>query len=324
MPAPLNQPAVIVDADPARNEAADRVVDILTGEAPFDDSDEADWGVPKELIAKAGRALANRYCFAVERNGDGELSVLITPIRHFEKEGACSDQSGPVDHLLPPKMGNLSESTWEFYAEWIRQPIDAARELQRHGFYWNRDFQDFIDPALTQELSVLEPVTAVEKVMDFIERQDDLPWDFTVPADIYAEAVKEGLATKFSYFLRHIPAAENPYGEDADVSFAVIFPTGKDGTWKGPNFLRPLVPEGEAIDECMETEWHFADAALSTPAGIARLLSGKGMTFAQADQREYAELPAQVMRDVLEAIKPQDKAPAPPAPKQPRCPPFRP
>lgn len=275
----VNQRYLLRETDPAQNAAADAVVAILMGDAPEAAADvDSEWGVPSTLIAKAGRALANRYCFAVEKDEDGKINVLVTPIAHFEAEGACSDQSGPIDHLLPPSHGSVSESTWEFYVRSLDTPLKVAVELQRYGFVWNRDFQDFIDASLTQELSYLETdpddLPAVEQVMDMLERDDDLPWNHAVCPVLHQVAIEDGLASRFRFFV-----TQNDTGMGDEPVFAVIYPAGKDDTWKGDKYLIPLLPEGNPVDECVQTEWHFSDMGYDTPAKIAKLLHGKGFSL---------------------------------------------
>jgi hypothetical protein len=175
-PPPSPQPGVSIETDPAKNKAADKVIDIIMNGPWLDESDDVEWGVPKALVKEAGKALANRHCFAISGNEGYGMTALITPIKHFEKEGACSDQSGPVDDLLPPRVGNASESEWEFYDPAVKTALDAAKSLQEYGFFWNRDFQEFIDSSLTKELSVLEksaakPTAAPKKPRSSVPRQ---------------------------------------------------------------------------------------------------------------------------------------------------------
>jgi len=143
--------ATVIDTDPARNAAADKVIAILTGDAEASDDDDSNYGVPQNLVDAAGKALANRYCFAIS-DEDDTVSAMITPIRYFEKNGCCDDQTGPIDHLLP-KCGELMESTWEIYDSAVKTPVQAAKYLQQQGFVWSRDFQDFIDSKLTATLA---------------------------------------------------------------------------------------------------------------------------------------------------------------------------
>lgn len=143
--------ATVIDTDPARNAAADKAIAILMGEAEASDDKDAEYGVPQNLVNAAGKALANRYCFAIS-DEDDMISAMITPIRYFEKNGCCDDQTGPIGHLLP-KCGELMESTWEIYDSAVKTPVQAAKHLQQQGFVWNRDFQDFIDSKLTATLA---------------------------------------------------------------------------------------------------------------------------------------------------------------------------
>lgn len=142
--------------DPGANAAAEEVIAILMGDVDMADEDEADtsFGVPLDLVRRAGVALANRHVFAIETDEDGAIAVMITPTRHFEETGYCSDQSGPVDDILPARMGNLAESQWEFYDPAIKTPLDAAKKLQDAGFVWNAAFQDFIDAKHTTKLEI--------------------------------------------------------------------------------------------------------------------------------------------------------------------------
>lgn len=140
-----------IETDPAANAAANEALAIIMGDLPYSEADDADWGVPQALIDKAGKALANRYIFAVS-NEDGEISVMTSPLRHFIEEGCCSDQTGPISHLIP-KGGELMESTWEIYDANVKTAADAAKYMQDCGFFWNKDFQNFIDPALTEEIA---------------------------------------------------------------------------------------------------------------------------------------------------------------------------
>lgn len=140
--------------------------------------------------------------------------------------------------------------------------------------------------------------TALAQVLDWLKNQDDLDWDFAIPADTYAQAVKEGLAATFSFYICSNPDA---YGPD-DVSpalYAVVYPIGMDATWKGPAFVSPLLPEAIHYDECMETEWHFHKIGLTSPAAIASLLATRGLVFDAAQQTQfYPDIHDEVARAV--------------------------
>lgn len=144
-----------IEADPVKNAAADQIIGIVMGDIERDNGDNTSYGVPQKLIDEAGKALANRYCFAIGTQ-DGSLNARITPIRFYKEEGRCGDQTGPINSLLP-KCGEIKGSTWEFYDPEIKTPLDAAKYLQQLGFFWNKGFQNSIDKSLTKELSVLEP-----------------------------------------------------------------------------------------------------------------------------------------------------------------------
>lgn len=157
-------------------------------------------------------------------------------------------------------------------------------------------------------------MNARAQVMQWVAQQDDLEWDFKVPDDIMKQAIREGLAAEFSFFIRYTAAERNPNGEDEPVVYAVIYPNGLDNTWKGPDFIRPMLPESWGDDECMETEWHFEKAGLHTPADIARLLAGRGFTFDDAGQR-YFEDDRAVYEEVKAAVDSVTGAAVPPAAK---------
>ena len=149
---------------------------------------------------------------------------------------------------------------------------------------------------------------ALDQVMHWLETQDDLPWDFEIPADIYAQAVKEGLASQFVFAVRYMSAENNPFGEDEPYAYTVIYPKDKDSTWKGPDFLRPLLPEGNAVDECMETEWHFESLG-SDPGAIAKFMIGRGIALDEEFQKGYEPQAYTLIKDALTEKQP-------PAPKR--------
>ena len=149
--APYIGPAL--ETDPAQNAVADKIIDILVGDAESPDED-AYYGIPDDMLKAAGKALANRYCFAVcveEEEYADEPLVMVTPIRYFEENGCCDDQSGPISDLLP-RCAEAMESTWEIYHDSVNSPETAAAYLQSLGFVWNKDFQEFIDNKWTDKI----------------------------------------------------------------------------------------------------------------------------------------------------------------------------
>lgn len=146
--------ATVHETDAAKNAAADRIVELLLmdeyGPAEADDLDESGYGVKQELVDAAGRALANRYCFAI-MDMDDELTAMITPVAFYEQRGYCDDRTGPIHDLLPG-CADVMESTWEFCDPKVKTPVDAAKYLQELGFVWDRDFQNFVDASQTAAL----------------------------------------------------------------------------------------------------------------------------------------------------------------------------
>lgn len=158
--APVAAPSsggTFIETDPAKNAAADKVIATIMG-------DNQDFDAQDALVAEAGKALANRYCFAICTQEE-MITAATTPIRYFEEDGHCSDQTGPIYHLLP-KCSELMESSWEFNDSNIKTVVDAAKYLQQLGFVWSKSFQDFMDKSVTKELeAALEGVAepAAEK-----------------------------------------------------------------------------------------------------------------------------------------------------------------
>ncbi|MBL1147713.1 MAG: hypothetical protein HND56_12730 [Pseudomonadota bacterium] len=140
-----------IETDPAANDAANQAISIIMGDLPYSEDDDAEWGVPKAVLEKAGKALANRYIFAVE-DMDGEIAVMTSPLRYFVENGCCSDQTGPISDLIP-KGGELMESSWEIYEKGVDTAVDAAKYMQKQGFFWNKDFQNFIDASQTADIA---------------------------------------------------------------------------------------------------------------------------------------------------------------------------
>lgn len=149
---------------------------------------------------------------------------------------------------------------------------------------------------------------ALDQVMAWLDTQDDLEWDFKIPADIYAQAVSEGLAGKFNFYVCCNHDSTGP-DDESPALYAVVYPVGMDATWKGPLFIEQLLPEAVDFDECMETEWHFHKAGLTTPAEIATLLTKRGLIFDAQDQaRFYPNVLAEVSNAVAAATAPAAKS----------------
>ncbi len=149
-----------------------------------------------------------------------------------------------------------------------------------------------------------KPATpALDQVMHWIETQDDLAWDFKIPADIYTQAVKEGLASQFVFAVRYTPADQNPSGEDEPHVYTVIYPKGMDHLWQGSDFLQPLLPEGNPAHECMETEWSFDGVDNKDPGAIAKFMISRGIALDEAFQKEREPEAYAMIKQAL-AVKP--------------------
>lgn len=157
--------------------------------------------------------------------------------------------------------------------------------------------------------------TALAQVLAWLAQQDDLAWDFKIPADVHAQALKEGLAAHFSFYVCLNPDTTGP-DDTSPALYAVVYPKGMDATWKGVAFVAQLLPEAVGFDECMETEWHFHKAGLTTPAQIAAVLARRGLHFDAAQQKRFYpdvldEVSAAVAATGTTPPKPPAKAPKP-------------
>ncbi|MEZ0223405.1 MAG: hypothetical protein ACAH83_02540, partial [Alphaproteobacteria bacterium] len=243
--------------------------------------DGAEWGVPKKLLDDSGKALANRHCFAI-CGEDGSLTAMITPIRHFEAEGACSDQSGPVGHLLP-KCAEAQESTWECYDKSVTTAVEYAQFLQKHGFQWSRDFQEFIDYSLTEKISkkvaAMEdqsPKAMTDMVMKIVLEGNDEGND-EIPAWMLKKADPKELASRFDFTLIN--------DDDMGGLMAIVTPKGGDGedSKKSYSIMQHIFPEVEYVDDCVLGLWSFP-ASVDTPLKLAQKLVSAGFAYNEADQ----------------------------------------
>jgi hypothetical protein len=274
---------------PMANEAADKAIAIIMGDEERADTEDEDfegseWGVPKDVLDQAGKALANRHCFAI-CDQDGSLTANITPIRHYEAEGACSDQSGPIRHLLP-KCGEAMESTWECYQKGVDTPGALAKFLQAQGFQWSREFQEFIDSKLTtslgREIAAMEdqtPKAMAEQVMKIVLEGNDEGND-EIPEWMLKKADPKALASNF-YFIVY-----DMRDGDGDL-VAVVAPKGKgtDDSKSSYSIMKHLFPEVQYIDDCVEGWWAFP-ASVDTPLKLAQKLVNAGFEYNDEYQDE--------------------------------------
>lgn len=155
--------APVIETDATQNDAADQVIRLLE-----DDYDELYDQAGKDLIAKAGKAMANRFCFAI---GGGEddavqdgLYVEFSPIginytQHLEHV---------ISHLLPDNCGEDMELTFNFSN--YTDPVRLVSDLMKHGFVWDREYQRTMDAQTgTPHFAALSkafPVPATDKKSD--------------------------------------------------------------------------------------------------------------------------------------------------------------
>jgi hypothetical protein len=129
----------VLETDPAKIAAADKVMAIALDPEQYD--------VPDELVAEAGRkALANRHIFVIvdDGNGDGGFYLTGTSIEYMKKNGGAYDErTGLINALLPADCNESCEMSWTF--DNPRTVKEAARELRDAGFMWDESEQHDAD-----------------------------------------------------------------------------------------------------------------------------------------------------------------------------------
>jgi hypothetical protein len=133
-----------------------------------------------------------------------------------------------------------------------------------------------------KEITARVPFNAAAKpsVVDVV--MNKILEDKEVPDALYAQAVKEGLIKRFSFCVTKYDDGIVEEGESP--MYTTIYPTVRDETFKCPEFIRPMVPKGDATDECMVTEWRFP-AAMNTPAKVVKHLESLGLTWDVESQK---------------------------------------
>jgi hypothetical protein len=132
---------------------------------------------------------------------------------------------------------------------------------------------------------------AVDQVMAILmDGQGD-----DVPKALVAQAMKEGLTRRFSFYISEV---SEDIGDDVNY-IAVIYPGKLDGTFKSPySCIQPAIPEAKPVDGCVETEWHFPKA-IDTPAGIAKLLASRGFVW---DKKSQGPSNSKISREISSAL----------------------
>ncbi|TAL27578.1 MAG: hypothetical protein EPN97_17075 [Alphaproteobacteria bacterium] len=126
--------------------------------------------------------------------------------------------------------------------------------------------------------------------------------------DLYAQAVKEGLAKRFSFCITKYD--EGIVEEGESPMYTTIYPTVRDETCRVAAYIRPMVPKGGSTDECMVDEWRFTDD-LDTPGKIVKYLQSVGMTWDIASQKRSPE----VYREICDELGIATPAPGAKNPK---------
>lgn len=136
--------------------------------------------------------------------------------------------------------------------------------------------------------------------------------------DLYAQAVKEGLAKRFSFMVStfddgsldcieepakgaskaEIKAWEEEVAEaKRNATVALIYPSTRDETFRTAAYIRPLVPKASSTDECMCDYWNF-DRGIDTPGQIVKYLQGQGLVWDEEGQKREKELYAQIKAEL--------------------------
>ncbi len=142
-----------IETSPAKNAAADKVIAMM-----LDEDGGLSWREP--LIEKAGKALANRFIFAVsktEEDSEVLFYARIVPMKYWEeRKDAYYEAPSPINHLLPG-FDDLAEcggppEWWAITEDGPSSATEMAKKLTKLGFIWSEDLQNNIDAAFTKEL----------------------------------------------------------------------------------------------------------------------------------------------------------------------------
>lgn len=136
--------------------------------------------------------------------------------------------------------------------------------------------------------------SAVDLVMNRLLEEKDCD------DDLYAQAVREGLAKRFSFCVTKYD--EGIVEEGESPMYTTIYPTVRDETCRVAAYIRPMVPLGNSTDECMVDEWRFP-AQMDSPAKVVKYLESLGMTWDVESQKRDKAVYKEIT-DELNAGKP--------------------
>jgi hypothetical protein len=223
-----------------------------------------------------------------------------------DKKETKSDQ---IKILLSAEVGG-EPSDWKRVSKRRVYGGDVAREFRntangdRLAVYERGDGLLYAETTNGKEITARLPFnaaakpSAVDLVMNRLLEEKDCD------DGLYAQAVKEGLAKRFSFCIRQYDEGILEEGEPR--MYTTIYPTVRDSTCRVAAYIRPMVPLGNDTDECMEDEWRFPKS-MDTPAKVVTYLKNLGFNWDEEWQKKDKELYREIKIE-LEAAKPVAKA----------------
>ena len=228
------------------------------------------------------------------------------------------DTTEDLKAILSAELGGEA-SDWKRLSK-KRAYGDTVREFENKAkgekvtVYERGDGLVYAETAGGKEITARLPFNAAAKpsVVDVVmNRVLEGKFDDEAPVDqaLYAQAVKDGLVRRFSFYVEKY---DDGVGEEGEQSmFAVIYPTVRDETFKCASIIAPMVPKANDTDECMVTEWRFPES-MNTPGKIVKHLESLGMTL-DVEWQQHADRKAvynEIVRE-LGAAKPAARAKGP-------------
>jgi len=172
----------MVDTDPQRKAlAADIVNRMLKGrreDEDFDDEEDFDEeedfdddNVDKDLIKRAGKALANQFGFGIGFDPyTNSIVVLFAPLKDTSYD---QHVEGYIGHLLPKELEEESEGHFGMSAK--EDDFEAvAEDLLRRGFVWNEYLQMHAEEAGYPK-TWAKKIAALEKKLQQQEKKGSAP-----------------------------------------------------------------------------------------------------------------------------------------------------